>query len=188
MGFFDILSDIWQDAKDSWEEVSEAVDHPKLARGTVLRIEKVSPVKFDHFGVYAGNREVIHFSEGKIRKDTLSRFIDGAGIFNGNHVDVMSFSAEFTEHVTLEESYSSAISCIGMEGYDLFDNNCEHFATWCRTGVAYSGQSGGSYGSDFIPVAHACSTLNVPRTIGRMFNDLGMERSRHISISGIVDK
>lgn len=26
--------------------------------------------------------------------------------------------------------------------YNLFKNNCEHFATWCKTGKAFSTQSG----------------------------------------------
>ncbi|MBZ4374131.1 lecithin retinol acyltransferase family protein, partial [Corallococcus sp. AS-1-6] len=34
-----------------------------------------------------------------------------------------------------------AIEKIGMGGYSLLDNNCQHFAVWCKTGVAISGQT-----------------------------------------------
>ena len=33
-----------------------------------------------------------------------------------------------------------AISRLGESGYDLFENNCEHFAHWCKTGKTVSGQ------------------------------------------------
>ena len=29
---------------------------------------------------------------------------------------------------------------LGYRGYDLIDWNCEHFATWCVTGTAFSKQ------------------------------------------------
>jgi hypothetical protein len=33
-----------------------------------------------------------------------------------------------------------ALSRVGERGYHLFDNNCEHFATWCKTGRSDSRQ------------------------------------------------
>lgn len=76
---------------ESWDEACEEVEHSKLARGAVLRVEltRMGIVGFDHFGIYAGNRKIIHFSEGKIKEEPLSKFIEGAGIFNGNYVEVM---------------------------------------------------------------------------------------------------
>lgn len=47
-----------------------------------------------------------------------------------------------------------AESRLGENAYDLFDNNCEHFATWCKTGIHISEQvrnagaaAGGASGS-----------------------------------------
>lgn len=179
---------LWDMIVESWEEACEEVDHPKLSRGIVLRIEltRLGIVGFDHYGIYAGNKKVIHFSEGKIRKESLEKFIEGAGIFNGNFVEVMSFSNSSIESITLEESYQRARSCIGMKGYDVLDANCEHFALWCRTGEAFSGQAFGSE-SDLFDIPTAAATVNIPRIIGRAFNKLGMERSREISINNIVD-
>ena len=34
---------------------------------------------------------------------------------------------------SVEEIEARAESCIGKEGYNLFTNNCEHFAYWCAT-------------------------------------------------------
>ena len=33
-----------------------------------------------------------------------------------------------------------ALLCIGQKGYHVLKNNCEHFATWCKTGVVASTQ------------------------------------------------
>lgn len=46
-----------------------------------------------------------------------------------------------------DEVIARAESQIGEPGlqnrrYHLFQNNCEHFATWCKTGEAFSEQSG----------------------------------------------
>ena len=33
-----------------------------------------------------------------------------------------------------------ALSRLGEADYDLFENNCEHFAVWCKTGRSHSTQ------------------------------------------------
>ena len=37
-----------------------------------------------------------------------------------------------------EETLRRARSCYGMRGYDFLTNNCDHFATWCKTGERWS--------------------------------------------------
>ena len=39
-----------------------------------------------------------------------------------------------------DEVVSRAISRLGKNEYHLFDNNCEHFAMWCKTGMSLSEQ------------------------------------------------
>ncbi|WLP94761.1 lecithin retinol acyltransferase family protein [Psychrobacter sp. M13] len=172
------------------KKVMNTDDDSELARGTVLRVEltKMGVVGFDHFGIYAGNNKVIHFSEKKIRKEPLSKFVEDAGWFNGNHVDVMSFSRKFVDYTSLEESYLRAKSCLGMTGYDLVDANCEHFALWCRMDEAFSGQAFGSNSKLFSKMGGtAVGALNIPRLVGKAFNKLEMEKSRSICIDNIID-
>jgi len=182
---------LWDMITESWDEAGKNINHPKLSRGTVLRVEltRMGIIGFDHFGIYAGNHKVIHFSEEKIKQESLSKFIEDAGIFNGNFVEVMTFSASAVENISLEESYQRATSCLGMEGYDVLDANCEHFSLWCRTGEAFSGQVFGSESELFSMPNSAIGgvAINIPRVIGGMFNKLGMEKSREIDIDGIVD-
>ena len=189
MGFWDglnkpVIMTLWDSISETWEEVSEETNNPQLARGTVLRVElkSMNLVKFDHFGIYAGNKKVIHFSKKKIREEPLSKFVEGAS--NGNYVDVMSFSATALDQVSSEESYQRAKSCLGMVGYNLVEANCEHFALWCRTGEAISGQA---FGSNSMLFKGQGSLNNIPRLIGKAYNKLGMEKSRSICFDDIVD-
>ena len=49
----------------------------------------------------------------------------------------------FGEQATIysaDETVTRARNCIGTRNYDLFGQNCEHFAVWCKTGVAKSDQ------------------------------------------------
>lgn len=39
-----------------------------------------------------------------------------------------------------EETVNRAKSKIGYKGYNLFTNNCEHFAIWCKTNISESHQ------------------------------------------------
>jgi len=178
---------LWDMMVESWEEACQEVDHPKLSKGAVLRIEltRLGVVGFDHYGVYAGNKQVIHFSEGKIQKNSLEKFIEGAGVFNASEVDVMTFASKYTKNISLDESYSRAKSCLGMTGYDVLDSNCEHFALWCRTDRAISGQAFGSESGAFNLIGSAAGAINVPRLIGELFNELGMEKSRTIFINNL---
>ena len=48
---------------------------------------------------------------------------------------------------TPEETVARARSRLGETNYNLFTNNCEHFAIWCKTGVSESLQVTGMLGS-----------------------------------------
>jgi hypothetical protein len=49
-----------------------------------------------------------------------------------------------------------AMSRLGEQKYNLLFNNCEHFATWCKTGVSDSKQI-----REFIPVITQFNTVNL---------------------------
>ncbi len=168
---FDLIIDM---AKSSW--------NPKVPkRGSVLRVQYsriMGAANYDHFGIYAGNQQVIHFSEGQIRKESMEKFMEDATLTYLTKCDVMTFKSDYLSKYSLEDSYARAVSQIGKTGYDVFNNNCEHFALWCRTGEAYSGQALGSH-SDFFShqeqLARAAS-INVPRLMGVVFNKMGMRK------------
>lgn len=120
---------------------------------------------YDHHGIDCGNETVIHY-EGKYRGGRITR-VPKMTFANNKIIHVRQYS-EKTVAVALadgktavlladgktiyirdllEKSYSPeavvarAESRLGEEGYDLIFNNCEHFATWCKTGIHESKQS-----------------------------------------------
>ncbi len=148
-------------------------DWRQLKPGDVIGVHR-KPVKginaYDHYGIYAGNLEVIHFSNGRddsfsgevsVRKDSFYRFKGEDKVFA---VDFDGFN-EYIENLpplkigqrvhdrirkyhfySPEETLRNAEREIGKKGFKGGKEgwrpwrNCEHFALWCKTGVAESSQ------------------------------------------------
>lgn len=92
---------------------------------------------YHHHGIASENGRVVHF---------------GRGIFDGENAVVEEVPlAVFGQGKPIKEVdskvcfdgaeiVSRARGRIGSRGYDLFENNCEHFANWCRSGQNESHQ------------------------------------------------
>ena len=86
---------------------------------------------FNHHGIDLGDGTVAHYLEGReILRSPLEDFSQGQPI------TVVDHPSASTPGVTLRR----ALSRIGEQNYNLLFNNCEHFATWCKTGRHRSGQ------------------------------------------------
>ena len=90
-------------------------------------------VPYEHHGIYVGDGRVIHFADGKIRCVTLQKF-------SGDGDDLWISTHPSTDKRDAADVVARAKSRLGKRGYDLFDWNCEHFATWCVTGMPFSKQ------------------------------------------------
>lgn len=104
-------------------------------RGAHIYVERVL---ITHHGIDCGDGTVIDFAGrggGKgtacIRRVTLAEFAQGA---------LVKTCAYGSCCYSPEVVVARAASMIGRSGYDLFSNNCEHFATWCVTGEHSSAQ------------------------------------------------
>lgn len=99
----------------------------------------------EHHGIYCGeipykNRiyqnVVIHFEgkfkRGQIRGLSFDNFAQGRDIYIAQYKK----NACFSDDVVLKR----AISKLGEPDYNLFGNNCEHFAHWCKAGRKRCGQ------------------------------------------------
>lgn len=104
-------------------------------------------VPYEHHGIDCGNGSVIHYDGEAIRRITLSAFRQGESINYKHYRAEQCFHPDVT--VRLAES------CLGEALYDLWINNCEHFATWCKTGKWESEQVSliSMFGS-FLPNNH----------------------------------
>ncbi|WP_115018956.1 lecithin retinol acyltransferase family protein [Synechococcus sp. UW140] len=86
---------------------------------------------FLHHGIDLGDGTVAHYLEGReILRSALDDFSQG------QPVSVVPHTQCSPQGVTLRR----AMGRIGEQNYNLLFNNCEHFATWCKTGRHHSAQ------------------------------------------------
>ena len=103
-------------------EVLAAADHLEVPRQHGL---------FNHHGIDLGDGTVAHYLEGReILRSPLEEFCQGQPLRVINYVEASP------QGVTLRR----AMGRLGEQNYNLLFNNCEHFATWCKTGRHRSGQ------------------------------------------------
>jgi hypothetical protein len=96
---------------------------------------------YEHHGIDCGDGTVIHYRK---TNETISRtpfltFSHGLKIHLKSYLKNFCFVPEIV--------IQRAISRLGEQQYNLLFNNCEHFATWCKTGISYSKQI-----RDFLPI------------------------------------
>jgi Lecithin retinol acyltransferase len=117
-----------------------------MARGDHLVVFRVSPIPFQHHGVDLGDGAVVHFTDGMggvaapssnetgfvIQRTSMQQFVGNSS----QRVHVQSYR----QRLSVDDTVQRAMSRLGHRDYELFHNNCEHFATWCITGKAESRQ------------------------------------------------
>ncbi|NER84123.1 MAG: hypothetical protein F6K42_32210 [Leptolyngbya sp. SIO1D8] len=94
------------------------------------------PGVYEHHGIDCGDNTVIHYYKKEtptISQTSLETFARGGSIF------IKHQSLSFLSPIVVQR----AISRLGEQKYDLLTNNCEHFATWCKTGRHESEQLAG---------------------------------------------
>ena len=80
---------------------------------------------FNHHGIDLGDGTVAHYLEGReILRSPLEEFSQGQPLKVISHFEASPVG------VTLRR----AMGRLGEQDYNLLFNNCEHFATWCKTG------------------------------------------------------
>lgn len=105
-----------------------------------------------HHGIFCGDISyndrlyqdvVIHFGSkhkgGKIRGISYEKFAKGKEIY----VEQYQLGSCFDPNIVVQR----ATSMLNKPGYDLLNNNCEHFARWCKTGKKVSGQVNNATGA-----------------------------------------
>ena len=97
----------------------------------VVRREFCGLVPYRHHG--------IELPDGRIAENSPPgvRVVSYAGFARGRPTRVVSRAASEADRALAVER---ALSRVGERGYSLTGWNCEHFATWCATGIAVSQQ------------------------------------------------
>lgn len=105
-----------------------------LKPGDHLRVRRLL---YDHHGIYVGNGAVVHYADpdgGKtnpsVRCDTLERFAIG------DQIEVVPHANSLPSWIVVQR----ALGLVGRKNYSMTAENCEHIATWSKSGVATSFQ------------------------------------------------
>jgi hypothetical protein len=108
-----------------------------VARGEqiyVMRELVGVPGVYQHHGIAYGDHTIIHYSKAAepatVKRTSFDSFA------RGNAVYTVHQPVCFVPEMVIERAESR----LGEQKYDLFFNNCEHFANWCKTGRSESPQ------------------------------------------------
>ncbi|MDJ0733128.1 MAG: lecithin retinol acyltransferase family protein [Nostocaceae cyanobacterium] len=95
-----------------------------------IYLKHKSGFKFTHHGIYIGNSKVIHYWKNKVRKTKINRFSCG------KNIHVKHYKKSYSSSRVVKRAKKK----LDERKYNLFLNNCEHFATWCKIGKHKSEQ------------------------------------------------
>ncbi|MCK5861135.1 MAG: lecithin retinol acyltransferase family protein [Candidatus Hydrogenedentes bacterium] len=120
---------------------------------------------YQHYGIYAGDNQVIHYTadssdidpeNAEIQETTLEYFLrdeteffildyNAPTAFSRWHMETDNEGEEKEEEegpalFSREEILQRARTRLGEHKYNLLVNNCEHFVVWCKTGISQSRQ------------------------------------------------
>ncbi len=99
---------------------------------------KVNRGLYDHHGIYIGDDKVIQFgslskeldpSKAMVIETSLEDFLKGGELLVAEYSE-----EENKKRRTPDEIVSYAKAHLGDSGYDLVNNNCEHFSNECAFG------------------------------------------------------
>ena len=101
---------------------------------------KVARLGYSHHGVYLGNGMVIHYASLCEGLKSAPVEVTTLAVFQGKakKVEVVSYAG--IKCFSPDQIIKRAMSRLGENKYHLITNNCEHFASWCITGIAESQQ------------------------------------------------
>ena len=90
-----------------------------------------------HHGIDCGDGTVIHYNGNINNKDNAKIVRTSYSEFsNGKTVSTKKYNSCYSPDLVVEKAKSR----LGEQKYHLLNNNCEHFASWCKTGERYSHQ------------------------------------------------
>jgi hypothetical protein len=114
-----------------------------MARGDHI----ITPmVAYSHHGIDLGGGTVVHWTSaaGQTKRDGIIRCKHHAEIRQTALADFSGgapvWVREYAHCFDSETVVARALALVGRRGYHLADNNCEHFACWCKTGRHHSQQ------------------------------------------------
>ncbi len=113
---------------------------------------------YKHHGIDVGDGSVIHYRKPSevVECTSFATFSRGNPVYVRQYPEGFCFIGEVV--------VNRARSRLGEQKYNLLFNNCEHFATWCKTGISESQQI-----KNFIPTIDKLDTYNLLEPLKNAF-------------------
>lgn len=121
---------------------------------------------YQHHGIDVGDGSVIHYRKPSeiIEQTSFDTFSKGNTVYVREYPQGFCFIPE----VVVKRAFSR----LGENKYNLLFNNCEHFATWCKTGVSESQQ--------VIPAIKKLDTFNLLDPLKNAFKASDLNNSQQL--------
>lgn len=99
-----------------------------------------------HHGIFLSPQCVVHFAspndDGMLSPESARVIETSLDVFlKGGELEIRQYSSQEQEKLRKPTEIANyALSCLGNAGYDLVNNNCEHFSNECAFGEKKSDQ------------------------------------------------
>lgn len=131
---------------------------------------------YEHHGIDCGDGTVIHYRKPSetIERTSWEIFKRGKPIYRKQSSDKFYFLPEIV--------ISRAESRLGEQKYNLLFNNCEHFASWCKTGISQSKQI-----RDFLPFITELNAEKLPNFLQEALQDTDSNNAKRLLNEALGD-
>jgi hypothetical protein len=131
---------------------------------------------YKHYGIDCGDRTVIHYRKPSetIERTSLETFSRGNPVYVAKYSDGFGYIPD----VVVERAKSR----LGEQKYNLLFNNCEHFASWCKTGISDSKQI-----KDFLPIINNFDPAKLYEPIKQALQGKDSSTSQQLLAEALAD-
>lgn len=131
---------------------------------------------YQHHGIDCGDGTVIHYRKPSetIERTSLATFSRGNPIYVAEYSDGFGYIPD----VVVERAESR----LGERQYNFLFNNCEHFASWCKTGISESHQI-----KDFIPTIDKLDTSKLYEPIKQALKGKDSKTAQELLTESLKD-
>ncbi len=124
---------------------------------------------YEHHGISCGDGSVIHYRKPSetIEKTSLEVF----ALFYPIYIKKYPQGFCFIDDLVVQRAHTR----LGEQKYNLLSNNCEHFATWCKTGISESRQV-----RDFLPIITQLDPKNLYSPLEKSLEDFSPQTTKQL--------
>lgn len=131
---------------------------------------------YEHHGIDCGDGSIIHYRKPSetIEQTSIETFTRG----NPTYIVEYPYGFCFIPDIVIQRAESR----LGEQQYNLLFNNCEHFATWCKTGISNSKQI-----REFIPLISHLEASNLYEPIKQAMEGKDPRNTRQLLEDALAD-